>query len=735
MPEGAEDPALFGNEEPAVEDTLAADSVESPSELWNFELPAETAETSADAAPFSSDGEEEQEQAESLGARAGNIVRFDRYEAQDAYADRDALGPIGDVRPVEDAEVEPAVTEDAYTALLDGPAMEAALAAELASEDDAGDIARDVPETAGAAVARLADEAPSPAGAGTPDDFEDEDEGDREPTALEKAAAAMLAQRGDAAPPFDPAAVTEHDQKIEPTFELDLPGLPGDDDTPIAPSQDDFEMHDSELMDLFRPEGARTDVAAEQTSEAGDDFAALAATGATTGAAIGAAAASGAAIETRAAASGRFDPVMPAATDYSELERMLSEDFGAGTVSSYPERREADVAEVVVGAPAGGRRSPRLQSIAIGAAAIVLVGGVAFVGWTFLQPMGDTGSAGGPRIIAASKNPVKQKPAEPGGKTVPNQNKIVYDKVDGTEGKTAQQPSLVSTAETPVDVVQRTLQPDQPADGGSNGVADAAGKGQARIAPDKAAAAASPASDAPAGLVPHYVKTMTVTADGKLVPSEQPPAQTPAAAPADSGQVTLEAPKAASEPAASAQPHSQPADAGLPGTAPEPAKAAAAPAAPVPVARPKSEAPTVAAAEPAQSAPTTAVAPKPAAPKPAAPKPAAQKPAAPQPAKPASPPAAKQTAAATQAAGAVIPGSYMIQIASQPTEAGAKASYANLAKRYGSVIGGKPVDIQKADIAGKGVYYRVRIGAGSRQDAITLCESYRAAGGSCYVTH
>ena len=100
------------------------------------------------------------------------------------------------------------------------------------------------------------------------------------------------------------------------------------------------------------------------------------------------------------------------------------------------------------------------------------------------------------------------------------------------------------------------------------------------------------------------------------------------------------------------------------------------------------------------------------------------------PAAPAAKPAATQTAAADAAAspqpsGGVKPGEYMIQIASQPTEEGAKASYRNLAKRFGSVIGGKGFDIQKAEIAGKGVYYRVRIAAGSRQDAITLCQSYK----------
>ena len=51
-----------------------------------------------------------------------------------------------------------------------------------------------------------------------------------------------------------------------------------------------------------------------------------------------------------------------------------------------------------------------------------------------------------------------------------------------------------------------------------------------------------------------------------------------------------------------------------------------------------------------------------------------------------------------------------------------------------SVIGGKGVDIKKAEIAGKGTYFRVRIPAGTRDEANALCSRYKSAGGSCLVT-
>lgn len=75
-----------------------------------------------------------------------------------------------------------------------------------------------------------------------------------------------------------------------------------------------------------------------------------------------------------------------------------------------------------------------------------------------------------------------------------------------------------------------------------------------------------------------------------------------------------------------------------------------------------------------------------------------------------------------------------MQIASQPSEAAAQSSYQDLARRYGSVIGDKGVNIVKAEIAGKGTFWRVRIPAQSRNDAISLCESYKAAGGNCFVS-
>ena len=100
--------------------------------------------------------------------------------------------------------------------------------------------------------------------------------------------------------------------------------------------------------------------------------------------------------------------------------------------------------------------------------------------------------------------------------------------------------------------------------------------------------------------------------------------------------------------------------------------------------------------------------------------------------RPAQQPTETASAAAAQAP-VSNPGGFVIQIASLPSEADAQRSYQSLSSRYANIIGGRGVDIQRAEIAGKGTYFRVRIPAGNREQAVALCEQYRSAGGSCIV--
>jgi cell division protein FtsN len=93
-----------------------------------------------------------------------------------------------------------------------------------------------------------------------------------------------------------------------------------------------------------------------------------------------------------------------------------------------------------------------------------------------------------------------------------------------------------------------------------------------------------------------------------------------------------------------------------------------------------------------------------------------------------------QVAAVDPASGSAAPGSWSMQIASQPSVESAQSTYQDLARRYASVLEGRSVNIVKAEVAGKGTFYRVRVAANSRNEAISLCENYKAAGGNCFVS-
>ena len=237
-------------------------------------------------------------------------------------------------------------------------------------------------------------------------------------------------------------------------------------------------------------------------------------------------------------------------------------------------------------------------------------------------------------------------------------------------------------------------------------------------------------------VTPRKVKTMVVRADGTLAPREDPAPSAPiAAAPAETA--STEAAPAETEVAAAAPllPATEPAaSAGNDETGAVTSDQPAEPtfqspgADPVPVKTVKTNTIAVtdqAAADATASVPDTG--------------PAVESRPAEQPVdvvgevKP-EPVAAEQVASANVEPAAIATGSWSVQIASQPSADSAKSTYQDLARRYGGVIGGRGVNIVKADIAGKGTYWRVRVPAQSRNDAIKLCTDYKSAGGNCFVS-
>ncbi|WP_084632888.1 SPOR domain-containing protein [Pleomorphomonas oryzae] len=93
-------------------------------------------------------------------------------------------------------------------------------------------------------------------------------------------------------------------------------------------------------------------------------------------------------------------------------------------------------------------------------------------------------------------------------------------------------------------------------------------------------------------------------------------------------------------------------------------------------------------------------------------------------------PAPTQAAPATTTSGNA--GAY-VQLSSQRSEDAARSAFTALQKKFPSILGSAVVDIQQADLGSKGVYYRARVGAPTKEAAVALCEQLRSAGGTCLI--
>jgi hypothetical protein len=179
----------------------------------------------------------------------------------------------------------------------------------------------------------------------------------------------------------------------------------------------------------------------------------------------------------------------------------------------------------------------------------------------------------------------------------------------------------------------------------------------------------------------------------------------------------------------------QPMAAPEPVAAPQPTHVASPPPAPMPrTAAPQrlASAPQVATADPAPAIPAARPAPVHQAPPPRnAPlslNPNAVAPAA-APVRTASAPAARNPAPAASPTG-----QYAVQISSQRSEAEAQAAFRSLQAKYPTQLGGRQPIIRRADLGSKGIYYRAMVGPfADSGDASALCQSLKAAGGSCLI--
>ncbi len=491
--------------------------------------------------------------------------------------------------------------------------------------------------------------------------------------------------------PFDPSQIGETEDAPETITELDVPELPVGvfEPKPVARRQEEDLDLDTELASLF------------------------------------ASPASGGLDRHKNAAPRQAQP-QPTQEEVDEFERALEQDFrrsmqeaAEGRLGSQTREDAAPEQQVRYAEDereGGARRWFVPMAAAVG---LLLIGGgtYALIG----GGSSHMGSNGAPVIISADSEPTKVVPENPGGRVVPNQDKAVYDRVAGAAPSDPKQPSLISTNEEPVDVVQRTLIPEQlpmedEADQMQDGTSTPVGETEdpRLLSRGENTQTAEHNGQSGVNVSPRKVRTMIVKPDGTLVAQEvpAPAAETPQqdkveelAAPATTEKApsvlaTSRVPVTPEQPAQAAQTSARPAPA-----AAQPAQTQT--AAPLPAARPSSQPANVVATVTNQGNV--------------------------RPAAPAQP--AQQTASAAPAAATSTPssGGYYIQIASLPSQAEAQKSYQNMSAKFGSVIGGRGVDIKAAEIAGKGTFYRVRIPAGDKTEAAALCERFRSAGGSCLV--
>jgi len=381
------------------------------------------------------------------------------------------------------------------------------------------------------------------------------------------------------------------------------------------------------------------------------------------------------------------------------------------------------------------RAAPQRRGLLIAA----VVGGVALLGGVgaLALSLGDGDGAAAPVVVKADNGPVKVKPENPGGTIAPKQDNKVYDAVKGTDGAGAApaQEKLVTTSEEPVDMAAVSEPADAlpgagdalpPASDALPGVSDEdmiVPKAEDRVDP---AANTDDVTSESIAVAPRKVKTMVVRSDGTLAPREDP-------APAASTETASPETTATTEPHP-LQPAVQPESAaGGDETGAVSTDAQAEPTfqSPggdaVPVKTVKTDTITATASVPETGPavesrpadqPTDVVGEVKSEPAAAAPEPVAP----------------EQVASANVEPAAIAAGSWSVQIASQPSADSAKSTYQDLARRYASVIAGRGVNIVKADIAGKGTFWRVRVPAQSRDDAIQLCTDYKSAGGNCFVS-
>lgn len=433
--------------------------------------------------------------------------------------------------------------------------------------------------------------------------------------------------------------------------------------------------------------------------------------------------------------AGPVDPYQdPAFTDIeaSSTSAYAAEDEDIEMMSADDTyEREGQYAE------ADGQQRPRRGTFVAVGALLGLVVLAAAAGYVYTQVGGSSANEGPLPIIRADSQPVKVAPDDPGGAEIPNQDRLVYNRVSGETAEP--ETKLVSREEEILGPPNGTAK--EEARFSADGAAEEMATGTTSAASDSSAA--EPGSLAPLAAtsppangiapVPRRVKTVVVRPDGSIVSIEpQEPTPAPSAAPTQTAAADIPVPPSRPAPAAAPAPTREPvrlastsSDASPPPVPPvQPTRAA--PSAPPPSNAPLALNPQAAQQQAEQPAGSQRVAR-------AAPDRSVQ----PQSrtwftAVPSSPPAAAAAPAPTTSpapSAGTDTRQYVVQLAARRNEEQANEAYNTLKAQYAGLLGRYQPLIQRADLGERGVYYRVRVGPmASAEAAKDVCEQLKTAG-------
>lgn len=97
-------------------------------------------------------------------------------------------------------------------------------------------------------------------------------------------------------------------------------------------------------------------------------------------------------------------------------------------------------------------------------------------------------------------------------------------------------------------------------------------------------------------------------------------------------------------------------------------------------------------------------------------------------------PPAPEVPAAPERGSTPAASGYAVQIASVGSQAEAETAWKMALERHGATLADRPHLVRRAEIAGKGTFFRLRVGPmASRSAATALCATLKAAGQDCYV--